>query len=280
MGKVIMSGIVEPLTKPIALPPVGTALEDMSWEDVKLISDAGKAADYFSVGDTKSIVINGTVGTTTFSSLSIDAFILGIDHNASVEGANRIHFGLGKINGVDVCLCDANYNSIQKGITGKFTMNTSNTNSGGWNSSHMRKTVLGSDKAPTSPTANTLLAALPSDLRAVMKSIAKRTDNTGGTANAASSVTATTDYLPLLAEFEVYGACSYANSNEQNNLKQYDYYKAGNSKVKNKHNATGTAAGWWLRSPCVGNTGYFCIVDANYASDAYRSGGVAPCFAV
>ena len=41
----------------------------------------------------------------------------------------------------------------------------------------MRSKVLGSASSPTSPTANTLLAALPADLRAVMKSCTKYTDN-------------------------------------------------------------------------------------------------------
>lgn len=118
-------------------------------------------------------------------------------------------------------------------------MNTSNTNSGGWNNSHMRKTVLGSNSASaTSPTANTLLAALPADLRAVMKPATKYSDNTGGGSDAASYVTSTTDLLPLLSEFEYHGARSYANSAEKNYQAQYDYYRAGNSKVHYKHNAT------------------------------------------
>lgn len=85
-------------------------------------------------------------------------------------------------------------------------MNQSNTNAGGWKDSYMRKTVLGNSGTPTSPPANSLLAALPSDLRAVMKPITKYTDNVGNdTGNVESNVTATTDYLVLYAEFEVFG---------------------------------------------------------------------------
>ncbi len=61
-------------------------------------------------------------------------------------------------------------------------------------------------------------------------------------------MTSTTDYLPLLAEFEIHGARTYANSAEQNYQQQYAYYQAGNSKVHYKHNATGTAAFAWCRS--------------------------------
>ena len=147
----------------------------------------------------------------------------------------------------------------------------------------MRKTVLGSDKAPTSPTANTLLARLPSDLLAVMKSVTKYSDNTGGSSNTASYVTATTDYLWLLSEFEVHGTRTYANSAEQNYQKQYEYYKSGNSKLKYKHNATGTEAHWWLRSPSSGYTSGFCVFikgNSAYGTDTDCSSGVAPAFAV
>ena len=276
MGKVLFLKKGSTHTAPVK------PLNNCTWAEIRAISDAGNAANYFSIGDTKTIVINGTVGVEPFSNLSIDAFILGINHNASVEGTNRIHFQIGKINGVDVCLCDSSFNSVSS-ASGKFTMNPSNTNSGGWNGSHMRKTVLGSDKAPTSPTANTLLAAFPSDLRAVMKPITKYTDNTGGGSDTASYVTTTTDYLPLLAEFEVQGARTYANSAEQNYQKQYNYYAAGNSKIKYKHNATGTASRWWLRSPCAVNALSFCLAGTNVsaaATTAYDSLGVAPIFAV
>ena len=283
MGKVIVSGAAPQMTVPSTFPPIGTALNDMTWEQIRAISDAGKAADYFNLGDTKTITINGKVGNTTFSNLSIDAFIIGFNHNSAREGANRIHFQIGKINGTLVGLVDGNYGNYTS-ATGAFTMNTSNTNSGGWNNSHMRKTVLGSNSASaTSPTANTLLAALPADLRAVMKPATKYSDNTGGGSDTASYVTSTTDLLPLLSEFEYHGARTYANSAEKDYQAQYDYYKAGNSNVHYKHNATGTAVNAWCRSVYSDYTGAFCLVRTNGGSNnngANRSWALAPCFFV
>ena len=210
-------------------------------------------------------------------------FILGFNHNASREGSNRIHFQIGKINGTLVGLVDGNYSNYTS-TTGAFTMNTSNTNSGGWNNSHMRKTVLGSNSASaTSPTANTLLAALPADLRAVMKPATKYSDNTGGGSDTASYVTSTTDLLPLLSEFEYHGARYYANSAEKNYQAQYDYYKAGNSKVHYRHNATGTAARVWCRSVCSSNGHGFCLVGTDGSASHYNATGswaLAPCFFV
>ena len=259
-----------------------TSLNDNTWATIKEVSDAGQGENYWSVGDTKRITINGKVGNFTFSNLAIDAFIIGFNHNSSREGTNRIHFQIGKIGGKDVCLCDSQYGSGQSG-NGYFNMNPNNSNSGGWNGSYMRKTLLGNSGTPSSPPANSMLAALPSDLRAVMKSVTKYSDNTGGSPDNASYVTSTTDYLFLLAEFEYHGARSYANSAEKNFQLQYSYYKAGNSKVKYKHGETGTAAYHWCRSVYVGYTYHFCRVSTDgsaYYGGANYSWGAAPGFTV
>ena len=268
----------------VAVTLVSKTLSSNSWAVIKAVSDAGQGANYWSVGATKSVTINGKVGATTISSLKVDAFIIGFNHNSGKEGSNRIHFLLGKISGKFVGLVDSSYGSTTS-TSGAFTMNTSNTNSGGWGSSQMRSKVLGSASSPTSPTANTLLAALPSDLRAVMKSCTKYTDNKGG-GNTASNVSSTTDYLFLLSEYEVFATHQYCNDAEPNYQAQYDYFKAGNSKVANKHSATGTAAVWWLRSPYynyITSYYYFCAVSSSGSLacyNAYFAFGVVPGFVV
>lgn len=127
------------------------------------------------------------------------------------------------------------------------------------------------------------MAALPADLRAVMQPVTKYTDNTAnGGGNVQTYVTATTDYLFLLAEFEVFGTRSYANSYEQNYQAQYDYYKAGNSRVAYNHSAVSTAVWWWLRSPYYNSTDYFRDVGTDgtsYISYAFYCAGVRPGFA-
>lgn len=267
-------------TKPVVADPV---LNNNSWETISKISRAGKAAKYWNIGDTKDIVINGKVGNSTFTNLTVQAFIIGIDHNAAMEGQHLIHFQIGKISNVLVGFVDSKYGSYVS-TAGYFTMNTSEANSGGWESSHMRKTILGSDCASAdNPTANTLLAALPSDLRAVMKAATKYSDNTGGGSDTASYVTATQDLLPLLAEFEFRGNRWRANSAEQNYQAQYDYYKAGNSKAVHKHNAISTAVQAWFRSVSATSGSSFCYVGTDedtYANFAYESMATAPCFFV
>lgn len=257
-----------------------TTLNDNSWATIREVSSAGLGANYWAVGDTKAVVLNGAVAGYTFSNVTINAFILGFNHNSSKEGANKIHFQLGKIGSTAVALCDSQYNS--SGSSAGFRMNTSNTNSGGWNNSYMRKTVLGNTNAPTSPLSGSLMAALPSDLRAVMQSVTKYTDNTGNSSNSASAVTATTDYLFLLAEFEVFGTRSGANQYEQNSQAQYAYYQAGNSRVAYNHSAVSTAVWWWLRSAYYYNSYFFRSVNTDgSASTNYAacSAGLRPGFA-
>ena len=267
----------------LTLDYVNPVLDKNEWKVIKKVADADKGANYWAVGDTKRITLNGKVGAYTFSNFNVDVFILGFNHNSTKEGTHRIHFLLGKIGGKFVGLVDSYYDpSGYTTTSGAFTMNTRDTNSGGWAKTQMRSTVLGAASDPTNPTANTLLAALPADLRAVMKSVTKYTDNTGGGSNSASAVTATTDYLWLLAEFEVFGSRTYANSSEPSSQAQYEYFKAGNSKIAYKHSAAETAAAWRLRSPSYFSTTLFCAVDSGggaYGCDAYRSLALVPGFA-
>lgn len=264
------------------LSGVDPVLNNNDWATIRSVSDASQGANYWSVGDTKTITINGKVGNTTFSNLSINVFILGFNHNSAKEGSNLIHFQIGKIGTTAVGLCDSMYNSTTSN-SGYFNWNTSNTNSGGWNACTKRKTLYGNSGTPSSPVSNSLMAALPSDLLAVMQPVTKYTDNTAnGGGNVASYITATTDYLFDLAEFEVFGSRSYANRHEQNYQLQYDYYKAGNSKIAYNHSAVSTAVRWGLRSPYYSSRNNFCGVymdGTSHFTSANRSMALRPGFA-
>ena len=260
---------------------ISNTLNDNIWADIKSVSDAGTGATYWNVGDYKNIRIHGAVQGMSLNG-TMRAFILGFNHNSGKEGSNRIHFQIGKTtSGTDIAFCDSNYSNT--GSSQGFRMNLSNTNSGGWNGSYGRNTLLGNSGTPTEPPANSFMAALSLDLRAVMKPVTKYTDNTGGGSNSSGAVTATTDYLFFLAEFEVQGARSYANQYEQNYQAQYDYYKAGNSKVKYRHDATGTAVYHWCRSAYYDNGRSFCSVGTDGSANAniaITSYGLAPGFCV
>lgn len=267
----------------LTLSFVSSTLNNNEWSVIKSVSDAGQGANYWSIGDRKAVTLNGTVGKLSLSNVTTYAFIIGFNHNASVEGSNRVHFQLAKTalsGGTDVCLCDSSYNSTVS-TTGYFSMNSSRTNSGGWASSQMRTNICGTSLSSYS---GTIIAVIPAALRAVLKSVTKYTDNTAnGGGSTASYVTATTDYFFLLSEFEVFGSITYGNTNEKNKQAQYAYYSAGNSKIKYKHDGTSTAALWWLRSPDVSGSYFFVRVDTDgtvSADTAHASLGFAPGFCV
>ena len=264
-------------------------LNDNSWSIIQEVAQASTGSNYWAVGDAKQITLNGKVGSTNYSNYNIWVYILGFNHNASVEGNNRIHFGLGRTaqtysttNGI--ALTDTYY-STSTSVTGAYTMNTTNTNTGGWASSHMRQTILQASGTPTSPISNTFLSVLSSDLRSAMVSCSKWTDNTGGGSGSStpSYVTATTDYVWLLAEYEIFGSIENANTYEKNHQSQYQYYINSNSKVKYQSLNTENAANWWERSPYIQANTAFCAVLSNgnkFLNGSLFSYGIAPSFAI
>ena len=301
-------------------------LEDCSWSQISQVSALGIGGAVFDIGDTKSVAVSGTVGTLALDT-TLYVFILGFNHNAAIEGSG-ISFGCFKsagTNGKDVVLVDSKYGSYSRDGTKYFNMNhwTSGTgygfNYGGWKGCDLRYDILGSTKTQpsgygseptasrvgydaatntaTSPVSNTLMAALPSDLRAVMKPITKYTDNVGGGAGdgVAANVSSSVDYLPLLSEYEVFGDTAMnweyegevddwhcANSAEYTYQKQYDYYANGNSTVRRRHTSSSTAH-WWERSPNYYYSGGFCGVGTDGSpatAGAAYSDGVAPAFLV
>lgn len=262
----------------LTLSFISATLNDNDWDVISAVADESQGPNYWSVGDCKAITMDGTVGVLTLSNYTIYAFILGFDHNASLEGNHRIHFQLGKTaltNGTDVALCDSYYGTSG----GAFRMNEAASNSGGWESSYMRTRVCGTSKTNYS---GTIIAVIPASLRAALKSVTKYTNNTGKS-EIASAVTATTDYFFLLSEFEVAGTVSHGNTNEKTKQAQYSYYAAGNSRAKNNHNAISTAVSWWLRSPGLVTATVFAVVDnpsSMWRLNASTSYGFAPAFCV
>lgn len=254
-------------------PPVSNVLDDNSWSTIKWVSNHNLGSNYWSVGATKKITMNGKVSDgLTLTNFETYVYILGFNHNEALEGSGIVFGGFktAQTGGIDICLIDSAYGAAR--YDGQwFNVNNSLSNTGGWQSSLMRTVTMPLIKA-----------AFPVDLQTVIKASTIYTDNTGGGAGNVVP-TATQDEVFLLAEYEIFGTNSYATTQEANYLKQYAYYSAGNSKVKRKHNATGTDAFWWERSPGTSDSNFFCAVTPNgdnYYSATYGSDGVAPAFKV
>jgi hypothetical protein len=140
-----------------------------------------------------------------------------------------------------------------------YNMNSSNTNSGGWNSSAMRSRM------------STFLSQLPADLRAVIKPVKKK--STAGSQS--TSIQTTNDSLWLASCIEVGLETTGAGYSGEGST--YPLFVDNASRIKKLSNGAGSANYWWLRSPDTGNSTNFRYVTtdgssgSNIASD---SGGV------
>lgn len=270
-GKAMGGGTVYPISfaEPIDVP----ALSDATWEQIREVSDAGLAANYWAVGDRKAITLNGTVGRFTFNNETYYAYIIGINHNSGKEGANRIHFQFGYnalSDNNSVTFVDSANNTVASSDC--FHMNSDKSNIGGWSSCYARETLCPQFKE-----------AMPSDLQAVLKTVTKYTDNAGDKNTSGDFITATTDTIFLLAEWEIFGKRTYANTSEKNHQMQYDYYSAGNSKIKYNHSNNTLKRAWWLRSADTKYNSYFCCVNTSGGAGSFssdRSLGFSPAFCV
>lgn len=122
-----------------------------------------------------------------------------------------------------------------------YGMNSSSTSSGGWKNSAMRTTRLPA-----------ILALMPTEVQNGIREVSKKA-SVGG---ASSTIETVSDKLFLLSEVEIFGSTSYSAAGEGT---QYDYYKAGNSKIKNR---SGSADSWWERSPSTSESTRFCRVSS------------------
>lgn len=207
---------------------IGDNLNDTDWADIDICGRLGMAQQFFKVGDSKTVNIGGT---------NYEVQIIGFNHDDKVSGGKAAYsFQL-----VD-CL-----NQTQQ-------MNTSNTNTGGWNGSAMRGRM------------STYKSQLPAALRNVIKTVKKKSGTGGGSS---SGTQQTNDDLFLLSEIEIFGTTTYSVAGEGT---QYEWYKAGNSRIKK---VNGSADSWWERSPRSGSTINFCYVvssgnaGGNSAADSY-----------
>ena len=246
------------------------SFNEAAWDFIKAATTSGKASSYWKVGDRKEVTLNGTVGIKTFSNTTTYCYILGFDHNTSIEsnGEHTIHIGFGATalsGGAYIAYVDSSYGSTTS--TSRFNMNTSDTNRGGWNSCQMKSTICPAFKN-----------ALPSDLKNNIRAVTKWQNNGASTSGQSSS-----NEIWLLSEMEIFGSASHSGYTA--NQLQYDFYKgvgswSAPSKIKYNDTSTSRAVIWWERSARSSNSSHFCLVHTNgYASHigADFSYGFAPC---
>lgn len=261
-------------------------VDSASWDTISAVSAAGLGDTYWDAGDCKKIRLNGNIGEyLTLSNKDVYVFILGFNHNSAKGETQGILWGgfkTAKTNGTLFALFDSKYSPDASWATytdghKHFTMNHSqNTNVGGWKGCDFRYDILGACSSKgadataatkSNPPSNTLAAALPADLRSVLKLRTHYVDNTGNSSNVAANVTAVVDLISLMAEFEIFGARTYANQYEKDKQAQFAYFAAGNAHQWFKETAASTGLCVWEASPFYYDAAYFCYVNNNGNAD-------------
>ena len=222
---------------------------DAKVADTVAAADAGtiKLADYWKSGDTRKVTLSAMPASCGLPDAHWEQTV---EYVLSDPG----HFTLA--NGKK-----CSFTVIQKGcLRENGVMNTSCTNSGGW------------DKAPLRTWCNTTYRdALPAGLKPIFKQFKVTTANGTG-----SGSTVSIDYFSLFSEKEIFGTTSCADSTAESANTQLDYFKTPQNRVKK---VDGSTYFWWERSPHSRYSYNFCIVndggDAR-SSDADGHNGLAP----
>ena len=206
-----------------------------------------KLSDYWKPGDKRTVGLSsmGTIGgiSETHAAQSV-VFELSDPGHFELENGKRCSF---VVNQVD-CLDEAG------------VMNTSNTNSGGW------------DGCPRRNWCNTTYRnAVPAALRPIFKRFKTYAANGSG-----STYVESLDYFALPCEREVFGSNTYANASTESRCSQLEYYKTSSKRIKRRN---GSAGYWWERSAYSGSSNSFCLVTSGGGADWFGASyaiGLAP----
>lgn len=209
----------------VTVQMLSPTLANNTWAQIAAASEAGVAASTWSVGDTKNITVGG-------ETLTVE--IVGFNHDDLASGGKAgITFGLKNL------------------MANIRQMNSSNTNAGGFTGSDMYDWLQG-----------TLLNSLPSDLRAVLKSVNKKTS----AGSQSSTINTNAMKIFLFSEIEIFGSVTYSKSGEGS---QYSRFATASSRIKYLSNGSGSADYWWERSPHGSNSASFCSVSSNGNANGY-----------
>ena len=211
----------------VTVQMLSPTLANNTWAQIAAASEAGVAASTWSVGDTKNITVGG-------ETLTVE--IVGFNHDDLASGGKAgITFGLKNL------------------MANTRQMNSSNTNAGGFTGSDMYDWLQG-----------TLLNSLPSDLRAVLKSVNKKTS----AGSQSSTINTNAMKIFLFSEIEIFGSVTYSKSGEGS---QYSRFATASSRIKYLSNGSGSADAWWERSPCGYNSNDFCYVGSDGVASNYSA---------
>lgn len=234
---------------------------------------AGKIniGDYWAVGDKRIIHHNAMAATGVSESHKANDYayvIIGIEHDDLVTPVNDKTKAAITIQTERMLYLDTTteYNDSYNTSHECGYMNSTNTNSGGWEGCARRTWC-----------NNVYKKCLPTYIQNMMKQVKKLTS----AGSQSSTIKTSNDYAFLPSEIEIFGStiCSFAGEG-----KQYQYFKTTANRYKKPCYGSSYVSGyWWERSPASSNSSSFCSV--NPSGSAIYSGandinGVAPCLCI
>ena len=230
----------------IKVSQLNSILKNNTWEQINTASESGIASSIWKVGDEIDLTLSGTFNET------VTLQILDFNHFDKSDGSGKagIVFGMKHLM--------KNYQQ----------MNSYNTNSGGWNDSAMRNTVM-----------QNIYKSIPSNLQKVIKEV-NTYANQGGYSESSSVGKLSKDKVFFPGCTEV--GFTFQSSTESGQ-KAFPIFTDNNSRIKKMNNGNGIACDWWTRSPYCNNSGYFSNVysdGSGISNYPYYSIGVCFCFCV
>lgn len=221
-------------------------MEDCSWAMLKQLAAADTLKNYYQIGDTKTIELVGG-----------ERVVMELVSINDGEGTAGSYYPRGTVDFISKdCLQSAR------------SMNSSNTNAGGWVSCALRTTL-----------NTTIYETLP---QAVKDVLVEKTHKTSA-GSQSTSLVEHTDKLWLPTEYEMFGAITYSASTENANVnKHYAVFDTNADRIKHQ-GTNGSAVTWWECSPYGSGTGNFCGVDIDGSagnSNASNSRCVPLCFRI
>ena len=230
-----------------------------TWERISELSSSGQAANFYNVGDRKTITVNGTWTIKEFNNLSVDVYIIGINHNAEFEGNNLIHIKFGFLNNKQIGWEDDIANDPAGSSPGfKISLNDVCRS---WKDSYMCNICLGNGSGtPSSPGSNSFMSILPEDLRSVMKIAHKYGGSWQSGILDVLNMEVNDEYVSLGSLYEymgdnydgtVTGIDKYFiySGVESQYQDQYDYYRFGNSLIHYSDLDEEDVIRFWTKSP-------------------------------
>ena len=205
-------------------------LSSLTWTQVISIANSGEdPSTFFAVGDEHDLIL--TTGEV------VTAVIGDFRHNTITGTSNKAALAF----------------TFKNCLNTTYAMNSSSTNSGGWNNSAMRTSTMPA-----------ILNTFPAEL--IADGAIKYVDVLASAGSQSTSLVISSDRLRLHSIAELGLSYSAAVSGEGTT---YAYYTSGN-RVKT---VGGAASAYWTRSPSTGTSRNFCCVSASGSANNTGASG-------